>query len=208
MCIALAQLTHTHKHVQEGLDSNFADAMLMCIRKSIGIDHISELVAFAADSQTSHGHIGQQQQGLLHGQNMLGVFVEYVKRQRTAQLHRRHGCCGNDDAAALQRVKNVIRMGMLGCNIAQACMDRVNETLGEFSLCISLSARRYLLLSAIKMNDSRYFAIAIVCVCVFSHACVCGAHIMHAQCQRSRRNLKLIRTHMAGLRLLKPKAAA
>ena len=159
------------------MDERFAHSMLMCMRKSIVHANlheaalISDVARRSATPAHSHVHIhvargvDQLQRSL---SSSSGLDDEALHRPYTRSLlnrfmslvtHRPSPAEQDRDSVStskLEEVRRAIRLGILCCELTKACLDRAADVLRDFSISPSMSARRYLLLSAIKILDVRY----------------------------------------------------
>ena len=60
------------------------------------------------------------------------------------------------DLQQLEEVRRSVRLGILCCDLTKSCLDKASEVLSDFSICLTMAARKFLLLSAMKILDIRY----------------------------------------------------
>lgn len=158
------------------MDASFAESMVVCMRKSIVHSNLYEaaLTSGAARrpgrhrngsvheqstqgadrlhrSLSSGSEVDDEAQQRLYTRSLLSRFMSFVTHRPT--LPEGSECTVIE---GLEEVRRAIRLGVLCCELTKACLDNASDVLRDFSLGLSMLARKYLLLSAIKILDVRY----------------------------------------------------
>ncbi len=145
------------RSVQEGFDPDFADSMATCTRKAIihpcawsltsRLTYEVHGLCEVKQDECDNGHDNFQKitgQFSFQDTSLLAMLVRFVTKKCDTAV------C---DAPSVEGMRKVMRTSILCCDVARACIQRADEIMSQFSLCISLSAKKQLKLCAAKLVD-------------------------------------------------------